>query len=96
MEKLHCLCRWRLKQKPETSALSGVSIVIFRNCRRGDETIQEKPLNRSGEESQKSRIAVARRGAMNFLAAAVLGIDGAHYHWAENTSNLTVHEHTKE
>ncbi|KAF2531542.1 hypothetical protein F2Q70_00032276 [Brassica cretica] len=59
--------RWKLKQQPETSALSGVSIVIGENCHRGDETIQEKPSNRSGDESQKSRLAVARRGAMNFV-----------------------------
>ncbi|CAN7034667.1 unnamed protein product [Brassica oleracea var. botrytis] len=39
--------RWKLKQQPETSVLSGVSIVICQNCRRRDETIQEKPSNRS-------------------------------------------------
>ncbi|CAF2181023.1 unnamed protein product, partial [Brassica napus] len=26
----------------------------------------------------------------------VLGIDGAYYRWAGNTSNLKAHEHTKE
>ncbi|KAF2536485.1 hypothetical protein F2Q68_00022583 [Brassica cretica] len=37
-----------------------------------------------------------RSDEFRFLAAAVLGIDGAHYRWAGNTSNLTAHEHTKE
>ncbi|KAF2531539.1 hypothetical protein F2Q70_00032275 [Brassica cretica] len=58
---------WKLKQQPETSALSGVGIVICQNCHRGDETIQGNPSNRSGDESQKSRLAVARRGEMNFV-----------------------------
>ncbi|KAH0858669.1 LOW QUALITY PROTEIN: hypothetical protein HID58_086930, partial [Brassica napus] len=37
--------RWKLKQQPETSVLSRVSIVICQNCCRVGETIQEKPSN---------------------------------------------------
>ncbi|KAL0703899.1 hypothetical protein Bca4012_070324 [Brassica carinata] len=87
----------RFKRNPRTDLGKALK------TNRGGESIgfNTKPLIKPLQVGKRiAKITPSRRtkrsDEFRFLAATVLGIDGAHYHWAGNTSNLTAHEHTKE
>ncbi|CAN6912532.1 unnamed protein product [Brassica oleracea] len=87
----------RFKRNPRTDLSKALK------TNRGGEPIgfNTKPLIKPLQVGRRiTKVTPSRRtkrsDEFRFLAAAVLGIDGAHYHWAGNTSNLTTHEHTKE
>ncbi|KAL0658534.1 hypothetical protein Bca4012_079119 [Brassica carinata] len=87
----------RFKRNPRTDLSKALK------TNRGGESIgfNTKPLIKPLQVGRRiAKVTPSRRtkrsDEFRFLAAAVLGIDRAHYRWAGNTSNLTADEHTKE